>query len=115
MIGYDYGDTIMHNPEFTRYGTTPQADRAVLDGGLAMAWTAIDLATTLGAAVRTAPCAGPGGSEDGAPARLPRARVRSRRPEPCPAWPVAPRREPRLSRLTTADPPTAPPGARPGP
>ncbi|MEU4272566.1 amidohydrolase [Streptomyces sp. NPDC026092] len=45
MIGYDSGDTIMHNPEFTRYGTTPQADRAVLDGGLAMAWTAIDLAT----------------------------------------------------------------------
>ncbi|MGW2017762.1 amidohydrolase [Streptomyces sp. NPDC001927] len=45
MIGYDCGDTIMHNPEFTRYGTTPQADRAVLDGGLAMAWTAIDLAT----------------------------------------------------------------------
>ncbi|MFJ4973439.1 amidohydrolase [Streptomyces sp. NPDC088755] len=46
MIGYDCGDTIMHNPQFTRYGTTPQADRAVLDGGLAMAWTAIDLATT---------------------------------------------------------------------
>ncbi|MFF9011463.1 M20 family metallopeptidase [Streptomyces sp. NPDC014870] len=45
MIGYDCGDTIMHNPEFTRYGTTPQADRAVLDGGLAMAWTAVDLAT----------------------------------------------------------------------
>ncbi|WP_107425568.1 M20 family metallopeptidase [Streptomyces sp. CB02009] len=45
MIGYDCGDTIMHNPEFTRYGTTPQADRAVLDGGLAMAWTALDLAT----------------------------------------------------------------------
>lgn len=45
-IGYDCGETIMHNPEFTRYGTTPGADKAVLDGGLAMAWTAVDLATT---------------------------------------------------------------------
>ncbi|GGY50410.1 amidohydrolase [Streptomyces omiyaensis] len=45
MIGYDCGDAIMHNPEFTRYGTTPGADRAVLDGGLAMAWTVLDLAT----------------------------------------------------------------------
>ncbi|MFD9660891.1 M20 family metallopeptidase [Rhodococcus sp. NPDC059968] len=44
-IGYDCGDTIMHNPEFTRYGVTAHADRAVLDGGLAMAWTAIGLAT----------------------------------------------------------------------
>ncbi|MGW4054182.1 M20 family metallopeptidase [Streptomyces sp. NPDC004779] len=45
MVGYDCGDAIMHNPEFTRYGTTPGADRAVLDGGLAMAWTALDLAS----------------------------------------------------------------------
>ncbi|MFJ8016124.1 M20 family metallopeptidase [Streptomyces sp. NPDC096339] len=45
MIGYDCGEAIMHNPEFTRYGVTAQADRAVLDGGLAMAWTAMDLAT----------------------------------------------------------------------
>lgn len=45
MIGYDCGDAIMHNPEFTRYGVTAQAGRAVLDGGLAMAWTAIGLAT----------------------------------------------------------------------
>ncbi|MEU1232337.1 amidohydrolase [Streptomyces sp. NPDC005828] len=44
-IGYDCGDTIMHHPDFTRYGTTAAADRAVLDGGLAMAWTAVDLAT----------------------------------------------------------------------
>ncbi|MEV7566884.1 amidohydrolase [Streptomyces tanashiensis] len=46
-IGYDCGDTIMHHPDFTRYGTTAAADRAVLDGGLAMAWTAIDLAADL--------------------------------------------------------------------
>ncbi|MFJ4714280.1 amidohydrolase [Streptomyces sp. NPDC088785] len=45
-IGYDCGDTIMHNPEFTRYGTSAGADRAVLDGGLAMAWTALGLATS---------------------------------------------------------------------
>ncbi|WP_260617954.1 M20 family metallopeptidase [Streptomyces sp. WAC07149] len=44
-IGYDCGDTIMHHPGFTRYGTTAAADRAVLEGGLAMAWTAITLAT----------------------------------------------------------------------
>ncbi|MEU0412982.1 M20 family metallopeptidase [Streptomyces griseorubiginosus] len=44
MIGYDCGQAVMHNPEFTRYGTTAAADRAVLDGGLAMAWTAIGLA-----------------------------------------------------------------------
>lgn len=44
MIGYDCGDATMHNPEFTRFGTSPGADRAVLDGGLAMAWTAIGLA-----------------------------------------------------------------------
>ncbi|MFF2805697.1 hypothetical protein ACFVT2_00695 [Streptomyces sp. NPDC058000] len=35
---------VLHNPEFTRYGTTPSADRALLDGGLAMAWTALSLA-----------------------------------------------------------------------
>lgn len=45
MIGYDCGDAIMHNPDFTRYGITPAADRAVLDGGLAMAWTTIGVAT----------------------------------------------------------------------
>ncbi|MER7759189.1 amidohydrolase [Streptomyces sp. NPDC097619] len=44
-IGYDCGDTIMHHPDFTKYGTTDAADRAVLDGGLAMAWTALTLAT----------------------------------------------------------------------
>ncbi|WP_420037714.1 amidohydrolase [Streptomyces sp. cg28] len=44
-IGYDCGDTIMHNPEFTRYGTSAGADLAVLDGGLAMAWTTLALAT----------------------------------------------------------------------
>ncbi|MFE2720841.1 M20 family metallopeptidase [Kitasatospora sp. NPDC059327] len=44
-IGYGTGDTVMHHPDFTRYGTSAEADRAVLDGGLAMAWTAIALAS----------------------------------------------------------------------
>ncbi|MGW3510272.1 M20 family metallopeptidase [Streptomyces sp. NPDC000994] len=48
MIGYDCDDAIMHNPDFTRYGTTASADLAVLDGGLAMAWTALGLATDEG-------------------------------------------------------------------
>ncbi|MFJ5894975.1 M20 family metallopeptidase [Streptomyces sp. NPDC093064] len=52
MIGYDCGDAIMHNPDFTRYGTTASADLAVLDGGLAMAWTALGLATDEGQRVR---------------------------------------------------------------
>ncbi|MER7581484.1 hypothetical protein [Kitasatospora sp. NPDC097691] len=34
----------MHNPEFTNFGTSPQADRTLLDGGLSMAWTAAELA-----------------------------------------------------------------------
>jgi amidohydrolase len=33
-----------HQPEFTAHCIKPDADRAVLDGGLAMAWTAIDIA-----------------------------------------------------------------------
>ena len=34
-----------HQPEFTAFCATPVADRAVFDGALAMAWTAIDGAT----------------------------------------------------------------------
>ncbi|GAA4987866.1 M20 family metallopeptidase [Yinghuangia aomiensis] len=44
LVGYDCGDAMMHNPDFTRFGTTPGADKALLDGGLAMAWTAVTLA-----------------------------------------------------------------------
>ena len=35
-----------HQPEFTAHCATPLADRAVMDGALAMAWTAIDAAAT---------------------------------------------------------------------
>ena len=31
--------------EFTAYCITPDADKALIDGALAMAWTCIDLAT----------------------------------------------------------------------
>ncbi|UKY55614.1 hypothetical protein [Streptomyces inhibens] len=45
FIGYNTNNATAHHPEFTRYGTGDGADRAVLDGGLAMAWTALALAT----------------------------------------------------------------------
>ncbi len=44
-IGIDSSPAVNHQPEFTAHCATPAADKAVLDGGLAMAWTAIDLAT----------------------------------------------------------------------
>jgi len=36
---------VNHQPEFTAYCITPDADKALIDGALAMAWTCIDLAT----------------------------------------------------------------------
>ncbi|MFI5751769.1 M20 family metallopeptidase [Streptomyces sp. NPDC051644] len=45
MIGYDTGGASQHTVEFAAAGTTPGADRAVLDGAIAMAWTAVGLAT----------------------------------------------------------------------
>jgi hypothetical protein len=33
-----------HQPEFAAHCVTPAADRAILDGATAMAWTVIDLA-----------------------------------------------------------------------
>ncbi|WP_078971404.1 peptidase dimerization domain-containing protein [Streptomyces chattanoogensis] len=48
MIGYDCGGALMHHPGFTRRGITAGADRAVLDGGLALAWTALALAVDEG-------------------------------------------------------------------
>lgn len=45
FIGIDSLPAVNHQPEFTAHCATPSADKAVLDGGLAMAWTAIDLAT----------------------------------------------------------------------
>jgi amidohydrolase len=43
-IGINSLPAVNHQPEFTAHCITEAADKAVLDGGLAMAWTAIDLA-----------------------------------------------------------------------
>ncbi len=45
MIGIESLPAVNHQPEFTAHCATPIADRAVMDGALAMAWTAIDLAS----------------------------------------------------------------------
>ena len=44
MIGINSWPASNHQPEFTEYCATEAADKAVVDGALAMAWTAIDLA-----------------------------------------------------------------------
>jgi amidohydrolase len=44
-IGIDALPAVNHQPEFTAKCVTPAADRAVVDGAVAMAWTAIDAAT----------------------------------------------------------------------
>ena len=45
MIGIDSLPAVNHQPEFTAHCITEAADRAIVDGALAMAWTAIDIAT----------------------------------------------------------------------
>lgn len=44
-IAIDCGDAVIHQPEFASACVTASADRAVLDGALAMAWTAVAAAT----------------------------------------------------------------------
>jgi len=44
-IGIESLPAVNHQPEFAAHCATPAADRAVVDGGLAMAWTAVDVAT----------------------------------------------------------------------
>jgi amidohydrolase len=44
MIGIDSLPAVNHQPEFAAHCITPAADRAVTDGAIAMAWTAIDCA-----------------------------------------------------------------------
>lgn len=46
MIGINSLPAANHQPEFTAHCITETADRAVLDGSMAMAWTAIELAST---------------------------------------------------------------------
>jgi amidohydrolase len=45
MLGLDCYPAVNHQPDFTAACITPKADQAIVDGALAMAWTAIDLAT----------------------------------------------------------------------
>ncbi|HEY2664575.1 MAG TPA: M20 family metallopeptidase [Candidatus Binataceae bacterium] len=44
MIGINSLPAVNHQPEFTAHCVTESADKAVIDGSLAMAWTAIDIA-----------------------------------------------------------------------
>lgn len=44
MLGLDCLPAVNHQPEFTDAAASEAADRAVLDGATAMAWTAVDLA-----------------------------------------------------------------------
>ncbi len=44
LIGINSLPAVNHQPEFAAHCITEDADRALLDGALAMAWTAIDLA-----------------------------------------------------------------------
>ena len=45
MIGINSLSAVNHQPEFAAHCVTPEADKALADGAIAMAWTCIDLAT----------------------------------------------------------------------
>ena len=47
MVGINSLPAVNHQPEFTQHCITPDADKALADGALAMAWTCIDLARNL--------------------------------------------------------------------
>lgn len=44
MIGINSWPAVNHQPEFADCCVTPNADRAIVDGAVAMAWTAVDVA-----------------------------------------------------------------------
>jgi amidohydrolase len=46
MIGINSLPAVNHQPEFTAHCVTADADQALVDGALAMAWTCIDMATS---------------------------------------------------------------------
>jgi len=48
MIGIKSLPAVNHQPEFTAHCITEDADKALIDGALAMAWTCIDMATDEG-------------------------------------------------------------------
>jgi len=45
LIGINSLPAVNHQPEFTAHCVTEEADRAVIDGAIALAWTAIDAAS----------------------------------------------------------------------
>jgi amidohydrolase len=45
LIGVSSGGAVIHQPEFAEAAVSPSAEQALVDGALAMAWTAIDAAT----------------------------------------------------------------------
>jgi amidohydrolase len=45
MIGMDTKGAVNHQPEFAAHTVTPDGERAMRDGALAMAWTVIDVAS----------------------------------------------------------------------
>jgi amidohydrolase len=57
LIGLASLPAVNHQPEFAAHCITPPADRALLEGALALAWTAIDIATddVIAARLRTPP------------------------------------------------------------
>ncbi|HEV2214687.1 MAG TPA: M20 family metallopeptidase [Terracidiphilus sp.] len=46
MIGIGSLPAVNHQPEFTAHCVTPDADKALIDGALAMAWTCVEMAQT---------------------------------------------------------------------
>jgi amidohydrolase len=52
MIGINSLPAVNHQPEFAAHCITADADKALVDGALAMAWTCIDLATDTDARTR---------------------------------------------------------------
>jgi len=45
LVGLESGGAVVHEPAFAEAAVGPDAERAVLDGAVLMAWTAIDAAT----------------------------------------------------------------------
>jgi amidohydrolase len=46
MVGINSLPAVNHQPDFTAHCVTADADKALVDGAMAMAWTCIDMATT---------------------------------------------------------------------
>ena len=52
VIGINSFPAVNHQPEFTAHCISQDADKALYDGAVAMAWTAIDMAMTEGLRTR---------------------------------------------------------------